>query len=193
MIFYAINFRVLFTIIIPLYLVMVFISQIIHCHGNYDILAFRQNNLVYHKMHIRISFPNALQLFAIQINLRHTEIRINGYACHLRFPVLIPALGQVKHGLLAPISFIPIVSIFLYFRSKVTNPFIFRDGILLLSHMGQAKSKVFHKLRSNNIKGILYHAPLVFMGFSLKGLWIKTFSPIKRFSPKLCFILEIQI
>ena len=74
MIFYAINFRVLFTIIIPLYLVMVFISQIIHCHGNYDILAFRQNNLVYHKMHIRISFPNALQLFAVQINLWHAYV-----------------------------------------------------------------------------------------------------------------------
>lgn len=141
-IFINIRFPVTFSGIVPFYMVAVHLS-IGSCYDGFHHILSHVQRSIKHVMYLSVSLMHGGQFLTIQIDFGNSYVGIYSHMCIFSFAVYITTFSQIDHRISTPVSFVKIISIFLYFRSKVTKPFILRAGIHPPTLVGTAKSNIF--------------------------------------------------
>ena len=130
-------------------------------------------------MYVCITFMDTGQLLAVQENFRFSDIRINGDRSDFLFAIHIPALCQVQDRIFTPVRLVPEIRVFLRLAVKSDHALHVTGGKIAAISQRSGKIESVPQIRSDNIRMLGDHAPLVFVCLRLKSFRIERFRPIQ--------------
>ena len=138
------------------------------CNGLHNVLSVCQGDIVYNIMYVCITLRIPDNSWPFK-KLRFSDIRINGDRSDFLFAIHIPALCQVQDRIFTPVRLVPEIRVFLRLAVKSDHALHVTGGKIAAISQRSSKIESVPQIRSDNIRMLGDHAPLVFVCLRLKS------------------------